>query len=688
MKAKHAFIALVAISVMLFPSCEESADHATLRVNLRQDRSIVPEDFPLEIDSYRITGDGPGSESFSVETDNQTVSLEGLIIGEWHITAEGLNKNNDVLVTGEADHRLSATNGSCTIVLENLVGTGSLEVSLSWDPERIAGEATVELELTPQYGTEEKQVLELTEIDAASGSASYSGSGYPSGSYVLSARLYDGDVQVAGFVEAVRIAGEQVSKGAIRFDLDKYPIEPGTLELVNKTGVPVSCTIEGITDTVDADVPISVSITSEMDEVGGYSIIWYLDGNLLGDGATIEFTPSAGTHRLDVVASTSRLGTSGSTSINFEAVSKSLPGVPVKGSVVNDGDYISLSGSTVIEFLPDGNAMIVSNAEEKVYIASMIRSSLNIEREYTFTDLGITGEVVDFDSAEFNANLTKVILGQNNPCLVIVYNYNPATVTLTKFSDGTPQYMFEDSTPAEEINSVGIFEEIKKDGYSTGAVMIKGPTDHWQYSYVSLTDSTGDSEYFRQGMTITMSTTKRMAGKMLSSPETFFHITEDGYGLMMVKRDSATTPILNVAYYFNPIILPGSEKYFTDIYTTTMLDPLTVLLFTQEYMVILEQTRDQSDTFGYILHDPIPFSHEAAGVITSKDYKFVYYIDIDTDEIVTLEISPDGTEIEEIGRTELTAKGMDALAISDSGINLIAYDEDNATSLMILRATR
>ena len=345
MKAKHAFIALVAISVMLFPSCEESADHATLRVNLRQDRSIVPEDFPLEIDSYRITGDGPGSESFSVETDNQTVSLEGLIIGEWHITAEGLNKNNDVLVTGEADHRLSATNGSCTIVLENLVGTGSLEVSLSWDPERIAGEATVELELTPQYGTEEKQVLELTEIDAASGSASYSGSGYPSGSYVLSARLYDGDVQVAGFVEAVRIAGDQISKGTVEFDLDRYPTEPGTLEVVNNTGVPVSCVIEGLEDTVDADIPITVTLSSETDDVSSYSIIWYLDGNQIGEGAEAEFTPTVGTHRIDVVASTSRLGTSGSASINFEALSITDPGVPARGSIVEDSAEMPLSGT-------------------------------------------------------------------------------------------------------------------------------------------------------------------------------------------------------------------------------------------------------------------------------------------------------------------------------------------------------
>ena len=343
MKAKHAFL-VIALSVMaLFCSCEESVDHATLRVNLRQDRSIVPEDFPLEIESYRITGDGPGSESFSIETNKETVSLEGLVIGEWVIMAEGLNSNKDVLVTGSTTHKLSATNGSCTIILEDLVGTGSLEVLLHWDPERISGKATIELELTPQYGEKKTETLELTSIDENDGNAQYSGTGYPSGSYVLAARLYDGKIQVAGFVEAVRIAGDQISKGEIRFDLDKYPIEPGTLELIDKTGVPVQCVIEGLTDTVDADLPVKVRITSETDDVSDYAIVWYLDGNHAGDGAEIEITPNAGTHRLDVVASTSRLGTAGSTSINFEAVSKALPGVPSHGNLVEDGEEIAFS---------------------------------------------------------------------------------------------------------------------------------------------------------------------------------------------------------------------------------------------------------------------------------------------------------------------------------------------------------
>ena len=257
MKARTILFSLLAMALVILPSCEEGASHATLRVNLRKDRSIVPLDYPLEIDSYRIAGEGPGSESFDIETNKESISLDGLVIGEWTITAEGRNSNKDVLVTGTTTHRLSTTNGSCTIVLEDLVGSGTLSIELEWDPDRIVSEPSIELEVTPQYGEKETRTLDLTSMDENAGTASYEGVDYPAGSYVLAARLFDGSVQVAGFVEAVRIVGGETSSGTIVFDLDKFPVEPGTLDLVDNTGVPVSCTISGLEDTVDADIPVT-----------------------------------------------------------------------------------------------------------------------------------------------------------------------------------------------------------------------------------------------------------------------------------------------------------------------------------------------------------------------------------------------------------------------------------------------
>ena len=88
------------------------------------------------------------------------------------------------------------------------------------------------------------------------------------------------------------------------------------------------------------------------------------------------------------------------------------------------------------------------------------------------------------------------------------------------------------------------------------------------------------------------------------------------------------------------------------------------------------------------MHSSEPFDAEASSLIASSDYEYAYYIDLDANEIVTMEISSDSKSVEEIGRTALAERGMDTLALSDSGTNLIAYDEDNASSLMILRTTR
>ena len=64
MKAKSSFAVMLLAVLLVFASCETGSDHATLRVNLRKDsRSIVPADYPLEIESYRISGTGPGGES-------------------------------------------------------------------------------------------------------------------------------------------------------------------------------------------------------------------------------------------------------------------------------------------------------------------------------------------------------------------------------------------------------------------------------------------------------------------------------------------------------------------------------------------------------------------------------------------------------------------------------------------------
>ena len=691
MKAKSSFAVMLLAVLLVFASCETGSDHATLRVNLRKDsRSIVPADYPLEIESYRISGTGPGGASFSIETNKETASLEGLVIGEWEITAEGLNSKNDILVTGSTTHKLSPTNGSCTIILENLTGTGSLEIILKWDPDRIAGEASIELELTPQYGDKETRLLDLTSMDSARGQATYTGTDYPSGSYVLAARLFDGSVQVAGFVEAVRIAGDQKSTGEVEFDLDKYPLEPGTLDLVNNTGIPVSCTITGLEDSVDADIPVTVCIECNTDDVSSYEILWYLDGNLIGEGEEVEFTPEVGTHRLDVVASTSRLGTSGSASINFEAVSAAAPGVPSHGNVVENGEGIEIAGSTIVRFLPDGNAMILSNTERTVHIASIIRSSLDIQREYTFDDLGIDGTVQDFESMKISDGLSKVLIAQEDPIKAIVFNYNPSSVSLSRFSEGVPvSYYYPEDNEVSEIGSVAMMEDATVNGVEGTAIMTVSDleTDEWKYITVSLTRSTGDDLYFDDGLimnSVYEPAINDVGDRISTSNQTLFQIFEDGE--LFFASYNKPRPGRIIIGFINPgREYPDRVDEFMGTTTGALLSPNTMMML-GDYALILKH--DYTENNDWTICSSTKMDHEAISLITSADYEYAYYIDVDTDEIVTLDISSDGTSVSEVGRTALSKNGIDSLAISSSGATIIAYDSDNADSLMVFRTTR
>ncbi len=687
MRRINLLVALVLIATALV-SCEESRSHATLRVNLQKDRSIVPSGYPLEISKYRLTGDGPGSESFSIETSRESVSLEGLVIGEWIIYAEGLNSIGDILVTGETTHYLSSTNGSCTIVMEDLVGEGTLEVYLSWDPERISEDVSIEMEIVPQYGNKESESLILSSFDAASGTASYIGEGYPAGSYILAARLYDGSVQVAGFVEAVRIAGNQVSEGEITFDLDKYPTEPGMLELVNNTGIPVVCYIDGIEDTVEASIPITVSITCETDEVSGFQIAWYLDGSQIGEGPSVEFTPLIGTHRLDVVASASRLGTTGSASVNFEAISASTPGVPVQGNVIESSSDLPLSGYTDLRFLPDGNVMISSNTERTIQIAKIIRNDLDAVRSYTFDSIGIDGTVVDFEPLYISSSMTKIIMSQENPYKVIVFNYNPITATLTKFSEGTPvYYRYPDEEEIAGIGAVAVTDGIMKDGYGVGAVMVKrASTGKWQQNYVSFGAGTGDSGYFWQGSDFGIGNAVTPVGRLQGSDECFFMTSREGQ-LFHPAKHWRNDEIFALEAHFDTYTLEeATAAKLNGLTTGAMIDPDHYIVI-GDYISVLEYD-PAADNWGWIIHSSEEVTHEASSLTISPDGSYAYYIDIDADEIVTLEIAEDGRSVEEIGRTALSGNGIDTLSLSPSGMNIIAFDESDASEVTVMRVSR
>ena len=79
MKKKALTPLVILLIALLAISCQGESSSATLRVVLDSsitERVIVPDDFPLDVVKYRISGSGPGEQTFSITTSRSSATLE------------------------------------------------------------------------------------------------------------------------------------------------------------------------------------------------------------------------------------------------------------------------------------------------------------------------------------------------------------------------------------------------------------------------------------------------------------------------------------------------------------------------------------------------------------------------------------------------------------------------------------
>ena len=673
---------MIVLMLLVMPSCEESRTHGTMRINLEKGtRSIVPSGYPLEVEEYRITGTGPQGADFKVETERTSITVEGLISGEWVLEAEGMNAHGDVMVRGSTVFSFSSSNTNATITLDKLMGKGSLNVTLKWDPSLIIGEAEVTLSIRPQYGSDTEKVLELTTFSEHSGTATYKGSDYEAGSYILSAKLYDNGILAAGCAEAVRIAGDQESKGEIVFDLDKNPTEPGTLEITNSTGVPVKFTIEGIEDTVEADTPVSVSLVSETESVDNFQVSWHLNGEKIGEGSVLEFTPPLGVHRLDAVASSSLIGSTGSTSVNFEAVTSVAEGVPNQGGVVRNGTGgLKLGADTLVRFMPDGNLMIFSNEDETVQVGRILRNSISIEHEISYSSLGITGTVSTFAVGEYSSSIYKVLVGVNDPFSVKLYNYSPSNHSMTKTVEADASHMHIDHVEEQDVPPAYCdyaAMALKMDDSAVISIMDR-EKKYMNYVFFRL-DETDPEDFVITNRAILGLFELGVIPYIATSSADGYAFSAPGLYTIIVTYED------NEELAYEGYIEMAADEFVDTPTGLAFTSDSTMLVQTSEYLTIIEQ--EAPDSWIRKTSEPMD-SMSTSGLAASADYKYAYYIDNTAEEIVTLAITDSGQSCSEIARTPLMLEDADTIAISPSGINMVLIDESNPESLAIMRIKR
>ncbi len=404
MSRKTAVLFLV-ILVVVLASCSENPGTTTMKLILSTysestGKTLLPSDSSLlDVSKYSVSGTGPNGKTFSIDSDSSSLTIEGLTIGDWTVTARGKNTSGTELVTGSLTFKLTDKATPQTIVLDTLVGTGAFRYTVDWHYCDVAKPVVEAYLLGPDMSGSEYPLDITQDDDSKTATVSESLS---SGSYRLKILLYDDETQVAGLVEAVRISNGTTTEGSHTFLFNE--LGPNTITYISDaTGTPIKGTlaVDGAPSSMVAETEYSCTFSfSEPDKVQaeGLTIEWYYDGNymttadLTTSGGTYSFTPKAGVHRVDAVVYNKKLGSTGSATCSFTVEPDGQAG-DLALSVENAGTAMEITSKTIIGALPGNKIVVVTPDANKLYLCTVRASSIAVEKTYTNSQLSWLGDV-------------------------------------------------------------------------------------------------------------------------------------------------------------------------------------------------------------------------------------------------------------------------------------------------------
>lgn len=273
-------------------------------------KTIAPKPNLMSVSSYSVEGEGPGGASFGpVHSKQSSVSVEGIVSGQWSIVARAYNKNGNELAVGTASCTLETGSNRVNVVLDALAGEGSVQLSFKWKPS-LSNCSIIRFAIV----LEDSQGVRYQEyLNAKTTACSLSFSKKLSaGSYTLTVRVSDDAGLSRGCAEALRVVANETSIGVV--DLDDCP---SSLEVSigGSIGVPIpvyaTCTPTGTGFLLSASCSSLPAGLAESD----LKYRWFRDGEAVGFSRDLKVSPSDSIHRYDVIVSCSIAGTSGSATV-------------------------------------------------------------------------------------------------------------------------------------------------------------------------------------------------------------------------------------------------------------------------------------------------------------------------------------------------------------------------------------
>ena len=307
------FAALMAF-LILAVSCDTDEDLTQTRLEIRieQDdgsRTIMPSQTLMEISKYSVSGNGPDGATFGpfLSSEN-TLSIQNLAYGNWEISAKALNVENNEIASGTGSVEISQGDNSAVVVLDQMSGTGTLQLDFSWD-SGICKEIMMKLSITLEDSKGE-MITKTRDVFTSDCNTSVVMKA-PAGSHILNVKVMDSNGFIGiGATDAVRIVSNTRSTGNVR--LETYKPNPSSgngteISIQNNIGFPMSFYID-----YSPKNPVkgrSVTLTACYDSlpagVRAEDLIyqWYKDGEVRQLDMKGSFTIKAesGLHRYDVI---------------------------------------------------------------------------------------------------------------------------------------------------------------------------------------------------------------------------------------------------------------------------------------------------------------------------------------------------------------------------------------------------
>jgi hypothetical protein len=288
----------------------------TIRVTEDLSRNLVPP-VDMTVVGYDVSGAGPDGVTCHSTFTGSSITLKGLVFGDWSITVEGRNAEDKIVTQGEVDVQVTTgTTQVVDIVMYPVVGPGTLTLSVNWDPKSV-DTASVLSQLVPSQGAP----IDLVFTTPSPGEATYSNTAIQNGYYTLVVKLLDNDQLVMGAVDVVRIVAGETTSGTIDFTDVNTGTGTISVSITLQMNNPVQVTMNGQAAELGTGSPITVT-ASVPSGLGNTTYVWYVNGVSAGTGSSITLNGTVSplaprTYRLDVCAFVSNGSRGGSATCSF-----------------------------------------------------------------------------------------------------------------------------------------------------------------------------------------------------------------------------------------------------------------------------------------------------------------------------------------------------------------------------------